>query len=116
MASIRTAFVSIPAMIGGLIKTLAHGRIDLEVVVEYEDRRGLRHKLRSVKPDLVIVGLEENENSAVVLPILMQIPSTKLIVFSSDGRDVASFELRTHRIGHTDLSVDRLINFIERFH
>jgi len=63
VAAIRAAFVTTPAMLKDLIKALAHGRIEFQVVAEVVERRGLERKLRSVQPNLVIVGLRDNETS-----------------------------------------------------
>lgn len=52
MARIRTVMVTTPAMLSDLITRLAHGRIDLDVVADFEVRSGLERNLRFSDPIL----------------------------------------------------------------
>jgi DNA-binding NarL/FixJ family response regulator len=115
VAAIRAAFVTTPAMLGDLIKALARGRIEFEVVAKFDERRGWARKLRSARPNLVVIGLQENESSAAVLPMLVRVPRAKFIAFSNDGREAFGFELRIQHMPLTDLSPNSLIDFIGSF-
>ena len=114
MAAIQAAFLTTPAMLGDLIKALARGRIEFEVVAKFDERRGWARKLRSARPNLVVVGLRENENSTAVFPMLMRVPRAKFIAFSNDGREAFGFELRIQQMPLSDLSPNTLIDFIGR--
>jgi hypothetical protein len=115
VAGIRAVSVTTPAMLGDLLKGLAQGRIDLNVVAEFGERYTFERKLRSISPDLVVIGLRGNEASTVVLPMLRLLPTAKFIAFSSDLRQAFGYELRTHGTSLTDLSPEALIDFINTF-
>ena len=112
MAGIRTVMVTTPALFGDLIKRLAIGRVDLDIVAELAARRALLPQLRLHRPRLVIIGLHEGETDALVQTLLTELPSSKIIALSHDGRSITGYAMRTSRVPLSDLSPDELINFI----
>jgi DNA-binding NarL/FixJ family response regulator len=114
VSGIRTVIVTTPAMLRDLIKQLAGGRVDLEIVAEYRGRRGLPARLGKMRPDLVIIGLRRGEDDSVIRELLAMVPTAKFIVFFADGRTARGFELRLY---DTDLASARpaeLVEFIRR--
>ena len=111
MAGIRTVMVTMPAMMGDLIKRLAVGRVDLDIVAELNDRRAVAPRLTALRPGLVVIGIEHNENDAEVRALLRRLPTSKFIAVGSDGRMVG-YELCLRRSRLSELSPDGLIGFI----
>ena len=100
MSGIRTVVVTMPAMLRDLIKRLALGRVELEIVGEFKARHALMRRLGKIRPDLVVIGLRRNEGDAVIRTLLGAIPTAKIIAFPASGRAASGFELRLY---HTDL-------------
>jgi hypothetical protein len=103
--------VTMPAMMGDLIKRLAVGRVDLDIVAELNDRRAVAPRLTALRPGLVVIGIEHNENDAEVRALLRRLPTSKFIAVGSDGRMVG-YELCLRRSRLSELSPDGLIGFI----
>jgi hypothetical protein len=86
VSGIRTVIVTTPAMLRDLIKRLALGRVDLEIVAEFTARHALARRLSKIRPDLLIIGLRGNEDDAVIRNLLAAIPTAKVIAFPASGR------------------------------
>jgi chemotaxis response regulator CheB len=112
VTGIRTVMVTTPAMLRDLIKRLAVGRVELDVVAEFNVRRALARRLTTIRPDLVVIGLRRNETDAVIRTLLARMPATKFIGFSSNGRTTLGYELRLYQTELGDASPDVLIDFI----
>lgn len=112
MAGIRTVIVTTPAMLNDLIKGLALGRVELDVVAELGTRQALARRLLALRPDLVVIGLHRRESDNIVMTLLMQMPKAKFIVFSADGRTVIGYELELHKAVLSELSPDGFIGFV----
>ena len=113
MAGIRTVMVTTPAMLSDLIKRLALGRVELDVVAELGGRQGLARRLRQLRPDLVVVGLRRSETGAVITALLPLLPKTKFIVLSQNGHCIVGYQLRFTRTRLADLSPEAFIRFIQ---
>jgi hypothetical protein len=114
VAGIRTVIVTTPAMLGDLVKRLALGRVELDVVAELGTRRALARRLPELRPDLVVIGLHRRESDGIVTTLLMQLPKAKFIVFSADARTVIGYELRLHKAALSEMSPDGFIGFMRR--
>lgn len=112
MAGIRTVMVTTPALLGDLIERLAVGRIELDIVAQLTERRALARQLQRLRPRLVIIGLRADETDAVIHALLLDLPGSKFIALSHDGRSVMGYELRLSRIRLSSLSPDAFIDFI----
>ncbi|MFL5287538.1 MAG: hypothetical protein ACJ8AW_42835 [Rhodopila sp.] len=115
MSSVRTVVVTTPAMMRDLIKRLAEGRVDLDIVAEFTARHALARRLSKLRPDLVVIGLRYHEGDAVIRDLLRLIPTAKLIAFSASGRTVRSFELRLYQTDLGDMPPEALLDFIRDF-
>jgi DNA-binding NarL/FixJ family response regulator len=112
VAGIRTVMVTTPALLGDLIRRLAVGHVELDIVAELSGRRALAKQLQQLRPHLVIIGLRENETDALIRALLAQLPSSKFIALTSDGRSIVGYELRLNRISLSNSSPDDLIDFV----
>jgi hypothetical protein len=112
VAGIRTVIVTTPAMLSDLVKRLALGRVELDVVAELGTRHALTRRLPELRPDLVVIGLYRRETDNIVTTLLMQLPKAKFIAFSADGRSVIGYELRLHKAALSEMSPDGFIGFM----
>ncbi len=110
MNAIRAVMVTMPPLVGDLIKQLTTGHVDLEVVGEFGSRHDVAHGLLALRPDLVVIGLRRNEGEAVVLRLLELTPRAKVVAVTHDGRNILGFELQRRRF--SDLSPHDLLDFI----
>jgi DNA-binding NarL/FixJ family response regulator len=104
--------VTTPALLGDLIKQLAKGRIDLDVIGEFGSRHALVRRLTTLRPDLVVIGLRRNESEAVIHRLLELVPTAKVVALSYSGRSPLGFELRLHRQDFADAYPGELFDFI----
>ena len=104
--------VTTPAMLGDLIKRLAIGRAELDVIAEVGDRRALKRRLHELHPRPRGHRTAPFRNSryghrAVGIAAEDQ-------VYSNFGqRTVAGYELQLRRTPLSDLSPDALVQFIK---
>jgi len=111
VTGIRTVMITMPAMMGDLIKRLAVGRVHLDIVAEIHDRRAIARRLAALHPGLVIIGIEESERDDDVRTLLQRLPTSKFIAVGSNGR-IVGYELCLRRSKLSELSPEGLIGFI----
>jgi hypothetical protein len=104
--------VTMPVTLSDLVKRLAPGRVELEVVAELSKRRALARRLQPFRPDLVVMGSRRSESDAMITTLLALLPKSKFIVFSHDARTVIGYELQLTKTGLSDLSPDTFFDFI----
>lgn len=112
MSGIRTVVVTMPAMLRDLIKRLALGRVELEIVAEFKARHGLARRLGEIRPDLVVIGLRGSEDDAVIRNLLAVVPTAKIIAFPASGRAARGFELRLYHTELGEAPPEGLVDFI----
>jgi DNA-binding NarL/FixJ family response regulator len=88
---------------------------NLDVVRELDTRDGLEEKLRTVAPDLILIGLRRNEGDEIGLSLLRILANAKVIAFSSDGRHAFVYRMQPQRIVLIDVSPHALIDTILGF-
>jgi len=111
VAGIRTVMVTTPAMLRDLIKLLAVGRVDLEIVAELNARKGLARRLKALRPDLVVIGMAQNESERSVRALLKHLPAVRIIALGPNGR-MTGYEFCLCRSKLSDRSPEGLISFI----
>lgn len=109
MARIRTVTVTLSGMLGEIIERVLSSRIELEVVARLDDRTALCARLRSLAPDLVLVGLTPDDTDALASSVLGCLPGVKVIAFAGDGRHAYLHEMRAHRAALIDITPEALI-------
>ena len=114
MDEIRTAIVTVPAIISDVVATLLSARTTLKVVARFDDRAEIAARLSAVSPDLVLIGLRNGETDEIARTLLTDIPAAKVVAFSRDGRNAYVYEVRVHRKVLADVSPRVLINAILR--
>src|SRR5262249_30668507 len=81
--AIRTVMVTMSPMFRNLVTELMIRHRCLNVVAELDTREGLQERLRSLAPDLILIGLRRNEGDEIGLSLLHNRPNAKVIAFSS---------------------------------
>ena len=82
---IRTVVITLPMMIGDIVKELLIDDVELDIVGRFDSRERIEDMLRAVLPDLVLVGLSPGESGISTQSFLAVVPNAKVIAFSSDG-------------------------------
>ena len=83
---IRTVVITLPMMIGDIVKELLIDDVELDIVGRFDSRERIEDMLRAILPDLVLVGLSPGESGISTQSFLAVVPNAKVIAFSSDGR------------------------------
>jgi hypothetical protein len=65
---------------------------------------GLEERLRSLAPDLILIGLRRDEGDQIGLSLVRHLPNVKVIAFSSDGRDAFVHRMQPQRTVLPDVS------------
>jgi hypothetical protein len=112
VSGIRTVMVTTPTMLRDLIERLAQGRVQLDIIAEFDARHDLARRLTSMRPDLVVIGLGRNETDGIIRGLLRMLPATKFIAFSGNGRGAFGFELQVYQTDLGDASPGVLIDFV----
>ncbi|MGO9428646.1 hypothetical protein [Rhodoblastus sp.] len=111
VAGVRTVMVGVPAMMSDLIKRLAVGRVQLDIVSEIPDVRAIARRLATLRPALIVIGVEDAERDDKVRALLGRLPAARVIAVASDGR-MTGYELCVRRTKLSELSTEGLIAFI----
>lgn len=110
MSGIRTVIVTTPAMLRDLIQQLADKRVELDIVAEFAARHALARRLAKIRPDLVVIGLRDDEDETLIRKLLTLIPTAKFIAFSARGRGAHGFELRLYQTDFNNVPLEGLID------
>jgi DNA-binding NarL/FixJ family response regulator len=112
VAAIRTVMITMSPIFRDLIKQLTAEHRDLNVVAALDTREGLEERLRSLAPELILVGLGRNEGDEVGLSLVRFLPNTKVFAFSSDRRTAFVHRMQPQRTVLRDVSPQMLIDTI----
>ena len=112
MTAIRTVTVTMAPMFRDLIVGLMAGYGNLDVVENLDTRDRLEEQLRALAPDLVLIGLGEDEADEIALPLARLLPDAKVIAFSRDRRHAFVHRMHPQRTALLDVSPKMLIDSI----
>jgi hypothetical protein len=96
-------------MLRDIIIELPAGRGRVEIVAEFTTRDLLGDRLKSILPDIGVIGLARGESDRIARTIPAAVPRSKVIAFSGAGRHVYIHEMRPHRSALPDASAKELI-------
>ncbi len=97
-------------MLRDIIKELPTGHVRLKIVAEFTTRDLALDQIKTLLPDLVLIGLVSGETDRIARTILAAVPGGKVIAFSSGGRHVYIHEMRPHRTALSDASATAVIS------
>lgn len=106
--------VTIPPIIGDIVASLLPVSATLHVIARFEDRTEVTDRLVALRPDLVMIGLQNGETDEIARVLLSLMRGAKVVAFSNDGRSAYVHEMRAHRKALVDVSPRALINAILR--
>jgi hypothetical protein len=112
VALIRAVVVTLSPILVDLVTTLLSGRAVLDVVARFDSHDGIETQLTAVSPDLILYGLQNGESDNIARPLLALLPSSKIIVFSSDARNAYVYAMRPNREALVDFSPRALVRAI----
>jgi chemotaxis response regulator CheB len=112
VASIRSVVITMSPLLTDIIEHLLTGHLDFEVIAEFANRNFSEEALKTICPDLVLVGLRPGESDEIGRSLLALIPPVKVIAFSSDARHGYLHEMRAHRSVIIDISPQTLLKGI----
>lgn len=112
MVGIRTVLIGMSPIFNDIIKQSTAEHVVLDIVGEWETREALEERLRAMAPELILIGLADNEPETIG-PMLQALASeAKVIAFSSDRRRAHVYKRRAHAGEIIDLSPASLIGAI----
>jgi chemotaxis response regulator CheB len=106
---IRTAVVTMSPMLRDIVKELPTRGVRLKIVAEFGTRDLLLEQLKTIRPDMVLIGLARAETDQIGRTILLALPWSRVIVFSSGARHLYIHEMRPHRRVLSDVSAQAVI-------
>jgi DNA-binding NarL/FixJ family response regulator len=109
LSEFRGVFVTISRLLTDIVIEVLSHRIDFELIAEVDTRDNLVERLRSLRPDIVIVGLFDGETDEIGSLILSAMPTIKVLAITSDQHDAFLYEMRPHRTVMSKFSLETLI-------
>ena len=115
MQPLRTVTVAITPLLGDIISQIVGVRAPIEIVARLDNRDQLALRLRTLAPDLVLIGLGRDEGGAIGLSLRDALPRGKVIALSHDAHHAYLPVPQRHRTTVIDLSPEALIEAIRAF-
>ena len=112
MRPLRTVTVAITRLLGDIISQVVAERAPIDIVARLDGRDQLPLRLQSLAPDLVLIGLCEDEGGAIALSLGDALPRAKVIALSHDAHHAYLPVPHRHRTTLIDLSPKALIEAI----
>jgi DNA-binding NarL/FixJ family response regulator len=109
VAIIRTLVATVAPLLGDLIREAVQPPLTLDVVGVLDTRESLVESLRSLAPDLLLLGLTDSETDAVARSLLVAAPSVAILALAPNGQHAWLYEMRPRRTALTELSVASLV-------
>jgi DNA-binding NarL/FixJ family response regulator len=104
----------LPGILNDLIGTLLEAEGDIRVIGKARNRSELRELTRRVRPDVIIIGVEEPNATAVGWDLYAGDPLVRVLGVVGEGRQTFVYELRLHRTALGELSPQELIAAVRR--
>jgi DNA-binding NarL/FixJ family response regulator len=115
MRPLRTVTVTITPLLGDIISQVVAVRAPIEIVARLDRRDRLELRLQILVPNLVLIGLRQDEGGAVALSLCNALPRAKVIALSHDAHHAYLPVAHRHRTTLIDLSPKALIEAIRNF-
>lgn len=115
MRRIRTVTVSITPLAGDLISEVVAQLAPIDIVARLDSRDQLTLHLRTLGPDLVLIGLHQGEGDDIALFLRDALRRVKVIALSHDARHAYVHTPHRDRTVLTDMSPKALIEAIRGF-
>ena len=104
--------MAITRLLGDIISQVVAEQAPIDIVARLDGRAQLAPRLRNLAPDLVLIGLGEDEGGAIALSLGDAFPRAKVIALSHDAHHACLPVPHRHRTTLIDLSPRALIEAI----
>ena len=94
MERIRLVFANLPRLMREILLNGLVDEPDLEVVATLERSSDLNLALNLLRPDAVVLSLDEGDGRARLLPLLYDHPTMAVLAVTPSGRTASVHELR----------------------
>ncbi|MBR0820236.1 hypothetical protein [Bradyrhizobium liaoningense] len=108
----RVAFVTMPGVYADIMSASLAKRTDVAIVGSLSTRHDLTAEIERLAPDVVFIGLSENEGEADVGQALRACRDGCVIALAFDGRSATLHFLRPHRIAFGAAHPDHITSAI----
>jgi DNA-binding NarL/FixJ family response regulator len=109
---LRTLAVTISPLFCDIVTQSLTRRVPLEIIEQMKTRAGLEHGVVALAPDIILIGLVDNEDSAFALSLARLSPQATVVAFSSDLRRVHACREGCRPMLLVDASPDSLADAI----
>jgi DNA-binding NarL/FixJ family response regulator len=113
VSAIRTVTIALSPLFRDLIVQLLAPRRRLELIAELDGIEGAEARLKAIAPELVLLGLGQDQDEQAAREIARLAPQAQLIAFSYSARDAVVFRGEERRAVLNDLSAQALIEVID---
>jgi DNA-binding NarL/FixJ family response regulator len=111
---IRVVTGELPRILSDIIGTVLESAGDIRVVGEAVNHAELLELTRSLRPDVVIMGLDESGLPGFGWDLYAGDPLLRVLGVMGEGRQTFVYELRPHRTPLGELSPEELVAAVRR--
>jgi DNA-binding NarL/FixJ family response regulator len=115
MRRLRTVTVTVTPLMADIISQLVAERAPIDIVASLDDRDQLASRLRTLLPELVLIGLDQSEGGAVAISLHDAVPRARVIALSHDARHAYLSAPPSADATAIDLSPQALIEAVRGF-
>jgi hypothetical protein len=112
VVGLRTLMVTVSPLLGEMTLAVLLPYLPMEIIGILETRQDIATMLLQAAPDLLLLGLFENEREAIAGSLLLIVPSIKILALASDGRQAWLFETGQPPLALPDLSLPALVSAV----
>jgi hypothetical protein len=117
VAGLRTFIVTVSPLLSEMTLAVLLPYLPLEIIGILETRQDIATVLAHAAPDLLLLGLLENERETFAGSLLLMWPSMKVLALAANGQRAWLLETDQPPLALPDLSVPALISaLVPRFH
>ena len=115
MRQLRTVTVTITPLLEDIISQVVADRAPIDIVARLDSRDQLALRLRTLAPDLVLIGLRQDESGAIASSLRNAAPRAKVIALSHDAHHAYLPAPHRRRTTLINLSLAALVEAIRGF-
>lgn len=110
VAIVSTVVVTVSPLLADLVLDVLRPHLELRVDAVIGRRDRLADHLCALAPDLVVLGLRENETDELAGALLPILPTAEFLVVAANGRHAWLYGMRPHRAALDELTVSSLVS------
>jgi DNA-binding NarL/FixJ family response regulator len=94
-APLRVLLLELPHLLRDILEQAIRQQADCELLKDIRELEVLMGQ--TMPPDVVVLGLTEEQDAALVATLLARWPMTQVVTVTQGGDDAMAYELRPHR-------------------